>query len=216
MLNSLLSVLNSPLGIAAIAFVGVALFFIVRFVYRAKPQREVQFLRPRDRRGERLVITKETDRSIACERSNPVHRFVKMGAAYTFREGGRMITRFWGIEGTAYTGVLEDLKEVKLSISDFLKSLWGDEFYDKMPDEQKKIVEEDNIGVTITPVPIVEEEWGLPTLTSDDVNDEGDSIVLERIANVMKPSGKRELYQMMIGAGLGFGLAAILLRMGYL
>lgn len=201
-------------GILALVIVGAALVLVIRFVARAKPSREVLFLRPRDRRGERLTITKETDISIACERSNPIHRFIKLGAGYTFREGGKMLTRFWGIEGTAYTGVLQDVPNQHMSLSAFLRELWGTKVYDNMPSVQKTAVEEDKIGVTIAPVPIVEEEWGLPTLTSDDVNDEGDSIVLERISNVMKPSGKRELYQMMIGAGLGFGAAAILLRMG--
>lgn len=205
---------GSPTGILALVIVAAGFILVFRFLSRAKPTREVLFLRPRDRRGERLVITQETDLSVACERSNPVHRFIKAGAGYTFKEGGRMVTRFWGIEGTAYTGVLQNARDIKMSISVFLRELWGDRFYDRMPTEQKKQVEEHKIGVTIAPVPIIEEEYGLPTLTSDDVNDEGDAVVLQRISNVMKPSGKRELYQMMIGAGLGFGAAAILLRMG--
>lgn len=99
----MLDLLFSPtiLGLMALALIiGIGVFLAKRM----KPRREVLYLRERDRRGKRFNITEETATSIIC-RSKKGHskRFFKWGASYVFNEGGKMITRFLGKEGTAYT-----------------------------------------------------------------------------------------------------------------
>jgi len=190
-------------------FVGIIWFFI-----RARPRKEVLFLRPRDRRGERLIITKETDRSIVCGRSNPVKRFIKIGPGYAFNEGGKMVTRFWGIEGLAYTAGLEGDDPVKMSIPEYLRVVWGKRFYESVPPKQRAAIERDHIGVIIEPVPI--KPPGFRHLTSEDIDDEADAVILSRIAKATTISTKREFYQLMVGVIIGIGLAALMLRLGWL
>ena len=127
------------------ALVIVALFGLLafKFLQSKKPIKEVLFLSPRDRRGERLRVTRETDRSVFCERSNPVHRFFKLGPAYEFHENGRLVTRFFAVEGSAYTADLRDPtnpKPIIMTLDEYLRGLWGD-MYDKMPSRLRKKIE---------------------------------------------------------------------------
>jgi len=163
-----------------------------------------------------MIITRETDRSIVCGRTNPIHRFIKVGPGYVFNEGGKAVTRFWGIEGTAYTGVLAGDKPVKLTIPEYLRMVWGKRFYESVPPKQREALEKDKMGVIIEPVPIQEEKYGFPTLTSEDIDDEADAVILSRIAKATTISTKREFYQLMIGIIIGVGLAALMLRLGWL
>jgi len=78
------------------------------FIQRTRPIREILYVRERDRRGRRLLIKYETAKTIEVRvRGLPPMRFFKMGGAYVFHEGGRMVTRYFGKEGTAYTWILE-------------------------------------------------------------------------------------------------------------
>jgi len=202
---------TSPTGIIALIVTAAILGWGLKLILQARPRKEVLFLRPRDRRGEILEVTRETDRSLICEKSNPLHRFIKTAPGYTFIDGGKPVTRFWGIEGTVYTALIKGGEEIRMKLTDFLRDAWG-KTYDKMPEKLKKLVE--NVDVIVEPVPIKPEEHGLPTLSSDEINDEADAIMLSRLAHVAKPETRREFYQMLIGIGLGFGLCLLLLRWG--
>jgi len=155
---------------AAALIVGV--IFVFWFFAKGKPRKEVMFLRPRDKRGERMLVTRETDISLVCDRTVPVHRFIKAGPGYTFDEGGKPVTRFFGVEGTAYTTVFAGDEELKVPVPDFLKAAWGKKVYNALPKKLKDRIEKDRFGVTIEPTKIEEEKYGLPTLTADDINDE--------------------------------------------
>jgi len=205
--------LASVTGILAIVITMGIFATILMLVIRAKPRKEVLFLRPRDRRGERIPITRETSTSAWCEKHNPIARFIKLGPGYVFTEGGKAVTRFWGIEGTAYTALVEEGRELKLSVKEYLQALWGDKFYDKIPKEQKEAIESDVVGITVEPKP-VEERFDVPPRSEEFLNDEDDAVILTRIAKAQQQSVKREFYQMLIGIALGFGFAAILLRLG--
>lgn len=211
-----MSIIDMLPGVLAIA---VTLMMVVGLIWlsgKTKARKEVMFLRPRDKRGEKLDITRETDRSILCEKSDPVHRFIKIGSAFVFRDGGKTVTRFIGIEGSAYTAELnKDEQNVKLSVDEHLKSLWGEKIYSALPQKLKDAAERDKIGITIEPVRINAEEKGLESLSSDEVNDEGDATVLNRLAKYgATTSVKEKLLQNLIWFFLGIGFAAILARMG--
>jgi len=204
---------TSPTGIIALIVTAAILGWGLKLILQARPRKEVLFLRPRDRRGEVLEVTRETDRSLICEKSNPLHRFIKTSPGYTFVDRGKAVTRFWGIEGTVYTAIVKGGKEIKMELTDFLRDAWG-KAYDKMPEKMKQAIK--NVGVLVEPVPITPQEYGLPTLSSDEINDEADAIMLSRLAHVAKPETRREFYQMLIGIGLGVGLALVLIRWGVL
>jgi len=163
-----------------------------------------------------MDVTKETDRSIVCGRTNPIHRFIKVGSGYVFQEGGKAVTRFWGIEGTAYTANLLEENPIKNALSEFLRDLLGDRFYESIPSKQRDLIEKTKTGIIVEPVPIKEEAYGFPTLTSDDINDEADSVILSRIAKATQSSTRKEFYQMLIGIAIGVGLCLLLLRLGWL
>jgi len=208
---------SSFTGGLAIAITAIAAVLILRMFLKAKPRKEVLFLRPRDRRGETLLVTRETDRSIFCERATPIHRFIKLGPAYEFHEGGRLVTRFLGVEGTAYTADISNPlnpKPLNLSLAEVLQDF---SWYKKLPEKFKNQVEKQKIGLVVNVEQPKADEHGLPNLTSDDVNAESDSIVLERLAQGTRISTvKREFYQLMVGIGLGMGIVLLLLRLGVL
>ena len=183
---------------------------------KAPQKNEVLFLRPRDKRGERLSVTRETDRSVLCEKSDPIHRFIKVGSSWNFKEGSKNIIRFFGIEGSAYTPIIKDEEEIQLTIPEFLKSLWTDRVYNALPKKLRKALEDDELGVIIDPVEITAEDYGLTKLSSDDVNDEGDAIVLNRLANQgYRENIKQKLLGNLIWLLLGVGIAGILSNFGW-
>jgi len=71
--------LTSFTGGMAIVLTALLLLVVYRLLMTRRPIKEVMFLRPRDRRGKRMRVTRETDRSAFCERENPPHRFIKFG-----------------------------------------------------------------------------------------------------------------------------------------
>lgn len=161
-----------------IIFVGIAYF-----VMYIRPEKRVELLRPRDSRGRVLKVTQETDLGLTCKRvGGVVHRFIKAGRGWTFNINGKMVTKFFGIEGRAYTGIIKGDDIVNVPVSEFLKHTWGPEFYSAIPARQKQAVETDVHGITIEVQRIDEDALGLPTLHADDIHDEGDNTMLRRFA----------------------------------
>lgn len=204
-------------AILVVSITMIVIFLLFMFFSKtAKTRKLVLFFRPRDKRGEVLEITGETDRSVLCEKSDPIHRFIKVGPAFTFKERGRVTTQFLGLEGTAYTAQLKNVEPFKLSTSDYLKSLWGEHNFNALPSKMRNAVEKDIVGVTVEPTPIDHRNLGLPSLSSDDVNDEGDSFILTRLARLgSTESVKTKLLGNLVWFGLGVGFAAILANIGW-
>lgn len=91
----------TTLGLIAAVMIGAIVIYIFT---KMKPQREVLYLRERDRRAQRLSITEETATSLLCRsRKGITRRFFKWGGSWTLSEAGKMKTLFLGKEGTAYT-----------------------------------------------------------------------------------------------------------------
>ncbi len=190
-------IINLLLGVLALA----AILYVLIF---SKPSKKVLLLRPRDRRGKSLTVVQETDLGLVCKPVKKVtHRFIKVGPSWVFHEAGRMVTRFLGLEGTAYTGVVKGDEIVNISLREFLIFLWDENFYDAIPKLQRDKVETDVIGVTIKVLAIDEEERGLATLTADDINDENDNIVLSKIAEPQKASTSQTIMNNLIWLALG-------------
>lgn len=203
-------------GVLAVAAVGALIFVFFFLSGKAKTRKEVMFLRPRDLRGERLEITKETDKAILCEQANPIHRFIKIGPGWTFKEGGKTSHRFFGVEGSAYTAVVKGTETFKVALEEYLQTLWGPRIYLALPQKLKDAIEKDKFGVTVEPAKINAEDKDLPTLSSDDVNDEGDATILQRLAKFgASDNPKTKMLNNIIWLGLGIGLAAILKNFGW-
>lgn len=146
-----------------------------------KPEKRVELLRPRDSRGKILTVVEETDIGLTCKPSGGVtYRFIKAGRGWTYSVRGKMITKFFGIEGTAYTGIIKGDDIVNVSVSEFLRFVWHDKFYDAIPAQQRQAIESDVHGITIEVQKIDEDSLGLPTLRPVDIHDEDESVMIRR------------------------------------
>ena len=206
--------------IVAALGIGISVFLLVSTTRRI-PAKRVELLRPRDHRGEELKIEKETIVGVQCKpEKGSVMRFLKYGPSYVFNLGGKMLTRFYGIEGSVYTVRMEYLNSIQQSLEKHLRFLWGDAEYNKMPQPLRKAVEDDRVGVTISfdmPTQTTGGDGEIATgLSSQYLNEESDATILGQIAEKTKPSTKREFYQLLTGMGLGFGVCLFLLRMKWI
>lgn len=198
------------LAIVALSAVGYVLLFI-------KPTKKVLLLRPRDHRGKTLSIIQETDLALTCKAiKNVTHWFIKYGASWVFNEGGRMITRFFGVEGTAYTTIASIPNSIDVSVAEFLEALWGSNFYTAIPDRQKKMVEEDRVGITIRFKKLDAEAENLPTLTASDINDENEQNVLNKLTKPMKGSTSKTIMESITMLIVGAGLMYFIVKQGYI
>jgi len=242
---------DNPMLLGMIVLVGI-LTIAMLLIKRLKPIREVMYLRERDRRGQRLRITEETATTIYCRRkTGNDKRFFKWGGSYIFHEGGRMVTRFFGKEGTAYTYRFQttperssvnsgqELRDIPVqctecgaefewpvpvsvdkivgeklgSLRDALIAVWGEDFYNMIPEEQRKIIDDGKIYVT------VELEGGLTPpgyrpISEDDINEEQDRSAARIFARALGPTPKQELYKGMLWAALGALLTMIAWNLG--
>ena len=209
------SIFSNPIVIVMVPLICVmVVVYVMVFI---KPIKKVLLLRPRDRRGTSLLITQETDIGLICKSVKGVsHRFFKFGPAWVFHEGGRMVTRFFGIEGTAYTAIVRDGKEVNVSVKEFLIFLWGEKFYKGIPQVQRDKVETDVVGLTIQVDKVDEEENDLLPLTASDINDENESVVLSKLAEPQKARTSDTVIKTIVNVLLGAALAYFVIKQGYL
>lgn len=242
----------SPTGLGVVALVVVCIF-IVFMLKRMKPSREVMYLRERDRRGQRFGINEETAISLVCRLKRGIDkRFFKWAGSYVFNEGGKMITRFLGKEGTAYTykpkqpegkvgnpgeipstklenvqclhcgEVFEtELPVVKMgqigerlgSLGNALKNVWGDEFYNEVPEERRKEVEDSKILVTVDLEPGLTPP-GYSPVSEEDINEEQDREAAKIFGKGLGATTKQQLYQGMLWMALGIAITFILYNIG--
>lgn len=135
----------------------IAIFVLVGLVvgmlWRPSFANRVFKLVPRDNRFYELPVQTETACSLHCKkvRGLPLQRFLKHAGGFTGRIGRilkRPSTIHLGIEGTAYTKSVKNPK-VKATLEESIRSIWGDEFYEQVPEEQRKLIEDSTINVTV-------------------------------------------------------------------
>lgn len=198
--------------IAAFIILGGGLFVVIYI----RPEKRVELLRPRDSRGKVLTVIQETDIGLTCKGvKGVVHRFIKAGRGWTFNVNGKMITKFFGIEGSAYTGLIRGDDIVRVSVPEFLKHTWGPKFYDAIPTQQKQAIETDVEGITIEALRIDEEEAQLPRLRSADVFDEDESIMIRRFAKGVQEKGPVSFVNYVISTGVGALLMYMAIGQGW-
>ena len=210
-----MSLFSNPILLIAIVlgFGGIAYYFILFL----KPTKKVLLLRPRDRRGKELKVIQETEIGLFCKGVKDVtYRFFKFGPSWIFNKGGRMTTQFFGIEGTAYIGLVRDVGEVKVSVKELLEFLWGEEFYAGIPQTQRTKVETDVLGITIEIDKVDEEEAGLPVLTASDINDENENVVLGKLTPKKKGSTGDTIMKTVMAFLLGAFLMYFVRGQGYI
>lgn len=152
---------------------------IIGMLFRPRWGNAVLKLIPREHRFVEFGVEEETAVSIECGnvKGHPPHRFIKYAPGFT-GVSGRILkkprTVFLGKEGTAYTWKTEQGKETKIgTIADALKTIVGKKFYEVIPDEQRELIEQSKINVSVDLDDGLTPE-GFKTVTEEDIKTEED------------------------------------------
>lgn len=182
----------------------------------------VMKLIPREHRFVDFSIQEETAISLDCKEKKgyPPHKFLKIGPGFVGKVGRfvkRSSTRWLGKEGTAYTWETENDKytEIPGGLAAALKTVWGEEFYNEIPEAARLQLEENKILVTVdlstglTPA-------GMRSISEEDIKRETDRKAAENLWEAKKQVQRGQLLNYMIWAVAGFGVACALIVVGIL
>jgi len=183
--------------------------------------RVIKFI-PREHRFVEFPIEKEYATSIECGsvKGYPPQRFYKYKPGW-LGATGRFIKRpsviFLGKEGTAYTWGLESGKEKKIGgLADAIRTVLGERFYELMPEEAKKKLEESKINVTVDLEEGLTPE-GFRPVSEEEILREEDRKAAETFWKGKKEAEKgatlNTIITILAGVGIGF-IIAWLLKVG--
>lgn len=195
---------------------------IIGIVVRPRWGNMVMKLLPRDHRFLDFDIDEETAVTIECKEKKgfPPHRFIKLRPGFVGKSGRfikRSVTRYLGKEGTAYTWQTEQNKftEIPGGLPTALKGLWGKEFYEEMPPEQKQQLEENKLLVTVDLDDGLTPE-GYASVAEEDIKREEDRKAAETLWEGKKKQEKGLLVNQILAGIAGFGVACALMLIGIL
>ncbi len=179
----------------------------------------IKFL-PADHRFIDLGIEEETAVSVQCKKIKgmPLQRFYKLHPGFTGIVGRfikKPITRYLGIEGTAYTWQIESGRWKKLgSLGKAVSTIWGDEFWSTVPETQKKKLEESRIQVTVGLDESPLTPAGLRTVSEEDIKQEEDRMASKTFWEEHGAQMKGFFINLFLAGGFGFGIALLLMAIG--
>lgn len=175
---------------------------------------------PGDHRFIDLSIDEETSVSLQCKKIKgmPIQRFFKLHPGFTGIVGRflkKPITRYLGIEGTAYTWKIKSGRWEKLgSLGDALKSIWGEDFFNTLPERQLKMMDESRIQVTVDldEAPLTPE--GMRSISEEDIKQEEDRRASKTFWEEHGSQMKGFFINVFLAGGTGFGIALLLVMIG--
>ena len=195
---------------------------------------------PRDKRFIDFNVSRENAFSVECEAKKgfPPQRFIKYKPGWSGQVGRFMkrgITRFLGLEGTAYTCEIEQGETITLkqkkgknpreitisnaihvgSLADALKTIWGTRFYNQVPEAKRITLEEGKVNV-IVGLEDVKTPEGFKEITEEAIKQEEDRLAAETWWQGKKQADKGTWLQYIFIAGFGFGVALALQILGVL
>lgn len=182
---------------AAILAVGGIAYFQMQKGGNSNPgsggaKKSILVFSPKDKRGKEIKIKEETETRLDCGKVGSVDvRFYKTGPGWNFPNG---VTKFLGIEGTAYTALAIDDKPRNVTLSEALRVLWGPAAYEKMPQALKDPLEKHRFGVTIQPERVPEEDKAMK-ITAEDRDKENIKVGMEELRKNMQKKGKIDWVQ---------------------
>jgi hypothetical protein len=165
-------------------------------------------------------IREESAISIECEekKGTPPQKFFKHHPGFTGIVGRFMkknVTLFLGRQGTAYTWKLEAGKWVKLGkLSKAIQTLWGQAFYETIPDRQKELLEKSTIEVTvgISEDPLTPK--GMKSISEEDIHKEEDRAASKTFWKERGAKDRGMFINIFLAAGVGFAICASLFLLG--
>jgi len=177
---------------------------------------------PADHRFIEMGIDEETAISLQCKKvkGSPVNRFFKHHPGFTGIVGRilkKPITLFLGLEGTAYTWKLQEGTWIKIGgLAKALRTVWGEDFWNTVPQRQRNLIEESKINVTvgldespITPA-------GMRSISEEDIKQEEDRKASKTFWAEHQGQIKGWFLNMLFAGGTGFGIALALQIIGIL
>ena len=181
---------------------------------------QVQKFIPADHRFMDLAIDEETSISVQCKKKKgmPVQRFLKLHPGFTGIVGRflkKPITRYLGIEGTAYTWQIESGRFIKAgSLQDSVRALWGEDFYSTVPERQRDMLEESRIQVTVGLDEAPLTPAGMRSISEEDIKQEEDRQASKTFWSAHAGQTKGFYINMILAGGTGFAVCAALIFFG--
>jgi len=175
---------------------------------------------PADHRFIDLAIDEETAISVQCKKLKgmPVQRFLKLHPGFTGIVGRflkKAITRYIGIEGTAYTWKIEEGRWKKLgSLAKAIRGVWGEDFWATVPKTQREKLEESRIQVTVGLDKAPLTPAGMRSISEEDIKQEEDR---QASKTFWREHGSRDrgfYINMILAGGTGFAICAVLVLLG--
>jgi hypothetical protein len=194
---------------------------IVGIMWRPGFGNHVRKLIPREHRFVDFPIEDEYACSVECknQKGYPKQRFFKYAPAFMGQLGKyvkRPAMMFLGKEGTAYTWKEHSGKVDIGKLDAALKTVWGEDFYNQIPPEQRALIEESKINVTVDLESGLTPE-GYTPVSEEDIKTEQDRKAAETYWEGKKSADKPQLLNIIItvlaGVGIGF-IIAWLLKVG--
>jgi len=175
---------------------------------------------PADHRFMDLGIEEETSISIECQKKKhmPPQRFFKLHPGFTGIVGRflkKPITRYLGMEGTAYTWKIDAGSWHKLgTLAKAVRSVWGEDFWRTIPERQKEYLTESRIQVTVGLDKAPLTPAGMRSISEEDIKQEEDRRASQTFWAEHQGQMKGYFINLMLGIGTGFGICAALVLLG--
>jgi len=175
---------------------------------------------PSDHRFIDLKIEEETAISVQCKKVKgmPIQRFFKLHPGFTGIVGRflkKAITRYIGIEGTAYTWKMESGRWKKLgSLADATKTVWGEDFWITVPETQKEKLEESRIQVTVGLDKAPLTPAGMRSISEEDIKQEEDRQASKTFWSEHGSQMRGYFINLILAGGTGFAVCAALVLLG--
>lgn len=219
MLDIFVGYFANPLSwvfLAIFLFVGL----LIGIFIRPWMGNQVQKFIPADHRFMDLAIDEETSISVTCKKTKgmPAQRFFKLHPGFTGVVGRflkKPITRYLGIEGTAYTWQIENNKWKKLgTLADSVRAVWGEDFWTTVPTNKREQLEDSRIQVTVGLDEAPLTPAGMRSISEEDIKQEEDRRAAQVFWEEHKSQTRGFYINMILAGGTGFAICAVLVLLG--
>lgn len=195
----------------------VALFILIGvflgLLFKPKAKDQVMKLIPRDRRFIDFNVAMEDAFGVECEpkKGYPPQRFIKYRPGFTGQVGKflkRSVTRYFGLEGTAYTCQVQSTPVMLGTLAEALKGIWGEKFYNTVPEPQRLKLEKEKVDV-IVDLEEIKTPHGFKEVSEENIKQEEDRKAAQTWWEGKKMAEKTTLMQWLFIFLAGAGAMAI-------
>lgn len=216
-----IGVFANPLNIA---FMGIAMVVGIAVGIFLKPfvGNQVQKYIPADHRFIDFDISEETSVSIECKKKKgfPIQRFFKFHPGFTGMAGRiikKPVTRFLGIEGTAYTWDIQNGKDLLVgTLAQGVRAVLGEDFWSYVPKNQQKVLEDSKMQVTVGLDESPLTPSGMRSVSEEDIQNEEDRKAARTFWSEHGIKSKNMIINMILAGGTGAAIVFALFFLGIL